>query len=57
MYWGAKMNLKVIFKDYLGWCVEFPIEFESLTPQQKLDMLQDSIYDLNNKWKEVDEKY
>ena len=40
-----------------GWNVQFCPEFEGLNAQQKLDLLQDAIHDLNKKWKEVDENY
>ena len=40
-----------------GWNVQFCPEFEGLNAQQKLDLLQDALYELNKKWKEVDENY
>jgi hypothetical protein len=51
------ITLKVEQKDHLGWVVEFPPEFESLRSQQKLDLIQDALYDLNTKFKDVNENY
>jgi hypothetical protein len=49
--------LKVVQKDHLGWCVEFCPEFDTLSSQQKLDLIQDALYDLNVKYKDVNENY
>ena len=51
------INLKIIQKDHLGWVVEFPKEFNALRSQQKLDLIQDTLYDLNVKFKDVNENY
>jgi hypothetical protein len=51
------INLKVEQKDHLGWVVEFPPTFDALKPQQKLDLIQDALYDLNVKFKDVNENY
>jgi hypothetical protein len=52
------ITLKVIKKkkDY-GWSIKFPQKFEVLSSQQKLDLLQDALHDINKKWKEIDENY
>jgi hypothetical protein len=56
----AKM-ISVMFKVDLtnnnGWKLEFCPEFESLNSQQKLDLIQDVLYDLNVKYKDVNENY
>ena len=51
------INLKVVNKDHLGWVVEFSTEFEALRSQQKLDLIQDALYDLNTKFKDINENY
>jgi hypothetical protein len=51
------ITLKVEQKDHLGWVVEFSPEFEALRSQQKLDLIQDALYDLNTKFKDVNENY
>ena len=51
------VTLKVEQKDHLGWVVEFPKEFDALRSQQKLDLIQDVLYDLNVKYKNVNENY
>jgi len=51
------INLKIKQKDHLGWVVEFPKEFNELRSQQKLDLIQDALYDLNVKFKDVNENY
>ena len=51
------VTLKVEQKDHLGWVVEFPKEFDALRSQQKLDLIQDALYDLNVKYKDVNENY
>ena len=45
----VSIMLKVVQKDHLGWCVEFCPEFDTLSSQQKLDLIQDALYDLNVK--------
>jgi hypothetical protein len=40
-----------------GWVLEFCPEFESLNSQQKLDLIQDVLHDLNVKYKDVNENY
>ena len=35
--------------------IKFTPEFEGLRPQDKLNFIQDALYELNKKWKEVDE--
>ena len=49
--------LNIVQKDHLGWVVEFCPEFDTLSSQQKLDLLQDALYDLNVKYKDVNENY
>ena len=49
--------LKVVQKDHVGWCVEFCPEFDTLSSQQKLDLIQDALHDLNVKYKDVNENY
>ena len=51
------IKLKVEQKNHLGWVVEFPKEFDSLRSQQKLDLIQDALYDLNSKFKDINENY
>jgi hypothetical protein len=51
------ITLKVEQKDHLGWVVEFPKEFDFLKSQQKLDLIQDALYDLNTKYKDINENY
>ena len=50
------VNLKVVQEEKYGYAVHFDAEFEGLSSQQKLDLLQDAVYELNKKWVEVDEK-
>jgi len=49
--------LKVVQTPSMGWFVEFCPEFDTLSSQQKLDLIQDALYDLNTKFKEVNENY
>jgi hypothetical protein len=51
------INLKVEQKDHFGWVIQFPPTFDALKPQQKLDLIQDCLYDLNTKFKDVNENY
>ena len=51
------VNLKVVQEEKYGYAVHFDAEFEGLSSQQKLDLLQDAVYELNKKWVEVDENY
>ena len=51
------VNLKVVQEEKYGYAVQFDAEFEGLNAQQKLDLLQDAVYELNKKWVEVDENY
>ena len=51
------VTLKIEQKDHLGWIVEFPPEFDALRSQQKLDLIQDALYDLNTKFKDINENY
>ncbi len=51
------VNLKVVQEEKYGYAVQFDAEFEGLSSQQKLDLLQDAVYELNKKWAEVDENY
>jgi hypothetical protein len=43
-----------IFNDV---AIDFSVEFDSLKSKDKLDVLQDALYELNKKWKEVDETF
>jgi hypothetical protein len=43
-----------IFNDVV---IDFSPEFESLRSKDKLDVIQDSLYELNKKFKEVNENY
>ena len=49
------LNIKL--SENNGWVIEFCPEFEGLSTQQKLDLLQDSVHELNLKWREVNENY
>ena len=49
--------LKVKQTEKHNFSIEFDTEFERLSSRQKLDLLQDAVYELNKKWKEVDENY
>ena len=51
------VNLKVVQEKKYGYVVQFDAEFEGLNAQQKLDLLQDAVYELNKKWAEIDENY
>ena len=52
-----EITLKVTQTDKYGYEVEFTPEFEGLNTQQKLDLLQDAVYELNKKWREVNDNY
>ena len=49
--------LKVIKTSGNGWDIEFDPEFELLKPIQKLDLIQDCLYELNKKFKHVNETF
>ena len=49
--------LKVVETEKNGWSVEFCPEFDVLSSQQKLDLLTDTVIELNKKWSEVDGNY
>lgn len=53
----VSVMLKVVQKDHLGWKIEFPPEFDALRSQQKLDLIQDTLYDLNTIFKDINENY
>jgi hypothetical protein len=52
-----EVNLKVKKTEDFNYIVEYSPEFEALNSQQKLDLLQDALYELNKKFKEVNENY
>ena len=51
------INFEIALSENHGWTVKFPPEFEELTTQQKLDLLQDAVFDLNQKWAKVNDNY
>lgn len=51
------VNLKVVQEEKYGYAVQFDAEFESLSSQQKMDLLIDAVIELNKKWAEIDENY
>ena len=51
------VNLKVVKEEKYGYAVQFDTEFESLSSQQKMDLLIDAVIELNKKWAEIDENY
>jgi len=53
----VSITLNIEQKDHLEWVVEFPKEFDDLRSQQKLDLIQDALYDLNLKYKNINENY
>lgn len=51
------VNLKVVQEEKYGYAVQFDAEFESLSSQQKMDLLIDAVIELNKKWAEIDKNY
>jgi hypothetical protein len=51
------INLEIVLSENTGWTVKFPPEFDALRSQQKLDLIQDALYELNKKFKDVNENY
>ena len=43
-----------IFNDV---AIQFTKDFDAMKSKDKLDVLQDALYELNKKWKEVNENY
>ena len=52
-----EITLKVSQTEKYGYEVAYCPEFNSLSSQQKLDLLTDALYELNKKFKEVNENY
>jgi hypothetical protein len=52
-----EITLKISQTEKHGYEVAYCPEFESLSSQQKLDMLTDAVIELNKKWSEVDGNY
>jgi hypothetical protein len=51
------VNLKVVQEEKYGYAVHFDAKFDSLSSQQKMNLLTDAVIELNKKWAEVDENY
>jgi hypothetical protein len=49
--------LKINQSEQFNYDVEFCSEFDTLNKQQQLDLLQDAVFELNKKWKAIDENY
>jgi hypothetical protein len=49
--------LKINQSEQFNYDVEFCPEFDTLNKQQQLDLLQDAVFELNKKWKAIDENY
>jgi hypothetical protein len=49
--------LKINQSEQFNYNVEFCPEFDTLNKQQQLDLLQDAVFELNKKWKDIDENY
>ena len=53
----VSIMLKVVQTTNNGWVIEFPLEYKSINPIQKLDLLQDCIYEIHNEFKHVNETF